>query len=189
MTMLDPSLAGELHLSTFGEAEVASAGYHSSASFAILDSVQVGFHGVRNLKALEYGVQNLQASGRNVQGVLGEDFLEQFDMLIDNAHSLLYLDDSTAMRAQVRGQHVDLLWPGRTRAQIGDGAPLPKSLIVSVRLSDGMRPVRLKLDTGTNVQFLYNTSEYLAVGAYRGPSQRGGATGAERTFTACRRRM
>lgn len=184
VTMVDPSVAAELHLSTFGEAEVASAGFHASASFATLDSVQAGSHGVRDLKVLVYGLQNLQASNLNVQGVLGEDFLEQFDMLIDNAHSLLCLDDSAAMRAQVKGQHVDLLSPGRTPDQIGDGAPLPKSLIVSVRLSDGMRPVRLKLDSGTNVPFLYNTSEYLAVGAYRGASLRGGANGGQRTFTA-----
>ncbi len=59
------------------------------------------------------------------------------------------------MRAEVKGQHVALLTPGQTQ----DGAPLPKSLIVSVRLSDGMRPVRLKLYSGTNVPFLYNTSE------------------------------
>ena len=67
--------------------------------------------------------------GLNIQGVLGEDFLEQFDMLIDNAHGLLCLDDTSAMRTDVKGQHVALLAPTTAR----NGAPLPKSLIVSVR--------------------------------------------------------
>ncbi len=40
-----------------------------------------------------YDLQNLHP-GLNIQGILGEDFLEHFDMLIDNVHSLLCLDDS-----------------------------------------------------------------------------------------------
>jgi hypothetical protein len=47
-----------------------------------------------------------------------------------------------------------------------------------------MRPVRLKLDSGTNVPFLYNISEYMALGAYRGASLTGGANGAQRIYTA-----
>jgi hypothetical protein len=184
VTMVDPSLAAELHLSTSGEAEVASAGFHSSASFANLDSLQAGSHGVSNRKVLVYDLQNLQAPGLKIQGVLGEDFLEQFDMLIDNAHNLLCLDESAAMRVEVKGQHVALLAPAPAPNQTGNGAPLPKSLIVAVRLSDGMRPVRLKLDSGSNVPFLYNTSEYMALGAFRGASLQGGANGAQRMFTA-----
>ncbi len=183
VTMVDPSLAAELHLATSGEAEVASAGFHASASFANLDSLQAGSHGVANQKVLVYDLQNLQAPGLHIQGVLGEDFLEQFDMLIDNAHSLLCLDDSAAMRAEVKGQRVALLTPARRRRKQGIGAPLPKSLIVSVKLSDGMRPVRLKLDSGANTPFLYNTSSYMALGAFRGASLQGGA-GARRTYTA-----
>jgi Aspartyl protease len=179
MTMVDPALATALHLSTYGEAEVASVGFHAPASFAKLDSIRAGSQTVSNQKVLVYDLQNLQASGLNIQGVLGEDFLEQFDMLIDNAHSLLCLDDSAAMREEVKGQHIALLAPAQTESN----ALLPRSLIVSVRLSDGMRPVRLMLDSATNVSFLYNTSEYMALGAYRGASLRGGAN-AQRTFTA-----
>jgi len=184
VTMVDPSLGGQLHLGTHGEAEVASAGTHATATFAELDSIQVGAHTVANQKVLVYDLENLEAAGLKIQGVLGEDFLEQFDMLIDNTHNLLCLDESAAMRAEVKGQHVALLAPRQTQTQTGDEAPLPKSLIVSVRLSDGMRPVRLKLDSDANVPFLYNTSEYMALGAFRGVSLRGGANGAQRTFTA-----
>jgi hypothetical protein len=84
------------------------------------------------------------------------------------------------MRGEVKGSHIPLLTP--TQA---DGSPLPKSLIVSARLSDGMRPVRLKLDSGSNVPFLYNTSEYMALGLFRGASLHGGgANGAQRSFMA-----
>lgn len=182
ITMLDPSLAKDLHLRTEGEARVASAGFAASASFANLDTIQAGSHAAMNQKTLVYDLQNLQAAGLNIRGVLGEDFLEQFDMLIDNAHSLLCLDDTGAMRAEVKGQHIGLLKSGQTLD--GNGISMPASLVVSVRLSDGMRPVRLKLDSGANVSFLYNTSEYMALGAFRGASLRGGASGAQGTFTA-----
>jgi hypothetical protein len=109
VTMVDPSLAADLHLSTHGEAEVASAGFSASATFADLDSLAAGSHTATIQKVLVYNLENLQAAGLKIQGVLGEDFLEQFDMLIDNAHNLLCLDESAAMRVEVKGQHVALL--------------------------------------------------------------------------------
>jgi hypothetical protein len=181
ITMVDLSLASELHLATEGQAKVASVGTQASASFARLDRLEAGTHAVANQKVLVYDLANLDATGLHIQGVLGEDFLEKFDMLIDNAHRLLCLDDSTAMRADIKGPHVPLLAP----AQTSDGAPLPTSLIVSVRLSDGMRPVRLKLDSGANVCFLYNTSEYMDLDLFHGASLNGGGANSQhRTYTA-----
>jgi hypothetical protein len=177
MTMVDPALAAALHLETTGKAEVASVGVQAAASFAQADLVEAGSHSVANQKVLVYDLANLQATGLNIQGVLGEDFLEQFDMLIDNGHSLLCLDDSAAMRGEVKGSRIPLL------AQ-ADGSQLASSLIVVARLSDGMRPVRLKLDSGSNVPFLYNTSEYMALGMFRGASLHGGSGGAQKTFMA-----
>ena len=178
-TMIDPSLATSLHLAEYGDAKVASAGMSASASFSELDSVGASQHKVTNLKVLVYDLGNLQATGLKIQGVLGEDFLERFDMLIDNAHQQLCLNDTGAMRTEVKGSHVPLLSP----TPAADGTS-PKSLIVSVRLSDGMRPVRLKLDSGANVCFLYNPSENMALGAFRGVSLQGGASGSARNFTA-----
>ena len=181
ITMVNPSLASELHLATEGQAKVASVDTQASASFARLDWLEAGSHAVANQKVLVYDLANLQVAGLHIQGVLGEDFLEQFDMLIDNAHRLLCLDDSTAMRADVKGPHVPLLMSAKT----SDAASAPTSLIVSVRLSDGMRPVRLKLDSGANVCFLYNSSEYMDLDLFRGASLNGGGVNSQhRTYTA-----
>ena len=178
MTMIDPALASQLQLSLDGQANVASAGVNASASYSQIERVELDSHAVSSLKVLVYDLANLQAGGLNVRGVLGEDFLERFDVLIDNAHSLLCLDDSGAMRAEVKGERVPL-------ADLPSEGTLAKSLVVSVKLSDGMRPVRLKLDSGANVPFLYNTSEYMALGAFRGASLRGGgANHAPQAFEA-----
>jgi hypothetical protein len=180
MTIVDPSLATELNLKTQGSAVVASVGVHASASFAQLDRLEAGSHAAVDQKVLVYDLQNLQATGLNIQGVLGEDFLGKFDMLIDNAHSMLCLDDSSAMRGDVKGSHIALVEPAQK-----EDALTATSLIVVAKLSDGMRPVRLKLDSGSNVPFLYNTSDYMALGLFKGASLHGGgANGAQRSFTA-----
>ena len=180
ITMVDTSLAASLHLATQGTAEVVSVGMHASASFARLDLLETGSHSLANQKVLVYDLKNLQATGLDIQGVLGEDFLEQFDMLIDNAHRLLCLDEAGTMRTEVKGSHVALEIPASTTNDV----TLPKPLIVVTLLSDGRRPIRLKLDSGTNISFLYNTDEYMALGLFRGASLQGGASGSQRTFMA-----
>ena len=178
MTMVDPTLAATLHMETTGKAEVASVGMQSAAFFAQATLLEAGSHSVANQKVLVYDLANLQAAGLNIQGVLAEDFLEQFDMLIDNGHSLVCLDDSDAMRTEVKGSRIPL------QAQATDGSALASSLIVVAHLSDGMRPVRLKLDSGSNVNFLYNTADYMALGLFRGAALQGGAGGSQKTFMA-----
>jgi hypothetical protein len=178
MTMVSPALAAALHLETTGKAEVVGVGMQAAASFAQVSLVEAGSHSVANQKMLVYDLANLPATGLNIQGVLGEDFLEHFDMLIDNGHSLLCLDDSAAMRTEVKGSRIPL------QTQSADGSQLAGSLIVVARLSDGMRPVRLKLDSGSNVPLLYNTSECMAWGVFRGASLHGGSDAAQKIFMA-----
>jgi predicted aspartyl protease len=158
ITMVDPSLAAELHLSTQGAANViSSAGSYTSASYVQVELLEAGSHAVANQTALVYDLKNLNSANRPIRGVLGEDFLGRFDMLIDNAHSLLCLDDSATMRANVRGPRIAL----DTSAQSADSQPLPGQFIVAVRISHGARPVRLKLDSGSNVSLLYNVSQFM----------------------------
>jgi hypothetical protein len=58
-------------------------------------------------------------------------------------------------------------------------------LVVSASLSDGTPPVRLKLDSGTNAPFLYNTSGHLGPISFGGESRVGsGADGDEKVFSA-----
>src|SRR5258707_3192041 len=140
ITMVDHSLAAELHLNTLGSAVVEGVGFHAAASVAQLDVLEVGSHAVANQKVVVFDIQNPHSVDLHFRGVLGEDFLSQFDMLIDNAHNLLCLDDSARMRADVKGPHIALLEPTR----LANGTPALMSLIIVARLSDGERPGRLK---------------------------------------------
>ncbi|HMF64975.1 MAG TPA: retropepsin-like aspartic protease [Edaphobacter sp.] len=114
MTMVDPALAAELHLNTQGSAGVAGVGFLASAPFAQLDLLEVGSHAGANQKVLVFDFQNSHSVDlRFFRGVVGEDFLGEFDMLIDNAQNLLCLDDSSAMAADVKGPHIALVAPAR----------------------------------------------------------------------------
>jgi hypothetical protein len=158
ITIIDSSLAAQLHLATQGAAEVAGVGSRQSASFTRLDLVEAGSVAVANQNVLVYNLQNLHPAGQRIQGVLGEDFLEHFDVLIDNAHRLLCLDSSAAMRAEMKGSRIPLVATGER-----DGVALPGLLIVAVSLSRAMRPVRLLLDSGTETPKLYNISQYMVL--------------------------
>jgi hypothetical protein len=83
-----------------------------------------------------FDFENPHAIDLHYRGVLGEDFLSQFDMPIDNDHNLICLDNSSAMAADVKEPHIALAAP----AQTANGMPALRSLIIAANLSDGTRP-------------------------------------------------
>ena len=177
-SMIDPSLAAELHMKSQDSVPVNGTGFHTSASTAQLDQLEVGSHTVAHMEVVVYDLRDLKAIDLQVRGILGEDFLQHFDMLIDNAHKLLCLDESRSLRAEIKGAHIEMLTP------TGGDVP-PNSLIFAVRLSDARRPVHLKLDSGANAPFLYNAPQYMAVAQFRAASLHGsGANGSQRSFVA-----
>jgi hypothetical protein len=179
ITMVDPSPAADLHLNTQDSAVVAGVGFHATASFAQLDLLEAGSRAVANQKVLVFDFQNPHFVDVDYRGVLGEDFLGQFDILIDNDYRLLCLDDSSAMAAAVKGPHIALAAP----AQAANGMPALRSLIMTALQSNGTRPVRLKLDSGTNVSFLFSTARYMPMELLRSVSMLGGGLdGAQHSY-------
>ena len=180
-TTLDPALGAELHLEMKGQAEVEGIGSRQSASFAYLDLLQAGSHAVDHQRVNVSDLSGLQSAGLKIRGILGEDFLEQFDLLIDYAHNLLCLDNTGAMRANVKGTHIALV----AGPEAPEGSALPKLLIVEARLSEATRPVQLMLDSGANIPFLYRPSDYMAPGPKPDAGSLGhGIGGAQQSFLA-----
>src|SRR6202030_4855046 len=87
--------------------------------------------------------------------------------------------ESSAMRPDMKGLHIALV-----TAMDGDDVP-PNSLIIPVRLSGAARPLRLKLDSGANAQFLYGASQSTSAAKLRSASLHGtGTDGTQRAFVA-----
>ena len=112
MTVVDQSLAGELNLRSTGKAAVAGVSLKGAAGFAQLDTLEVGDHRVADQGVLVYDMSSVQEAGFGVRGLLGEDFLSRYDVLINNAYKVVCMDDTGAMRAGMNGQHVALNAPG-----------------------------------------------------------------------------
>jgi hypothetical protein len=177
MTMLDSSLAKELHLNMLGTAQVLGTGFVDAAKFAEVERIEAGPSAVAGQRVLVYDLHKF----RGVRGVLGVDFLEHFDMLIDYAHEVLCLDETGQMRGSVKGQHVPLVAGG----SVADHPGVGHSMIVSVRMKDGMRPVRMKLDSGASGGYLYNPADYMDTGLRHNPPVIGfGVDGKPRYFSS-----
>jgi hypothetical protein len=173
VTAVDPSVAAELDLQARGTAVVAGVGSRQAASYVQLDLLEAGSRAVPNPRVFVYDLHTL-----HIQGILGEDFLEHFDMLIDNVHNLLCLDATAAMRTDLRGTRIALV----TRTEAEEASVLPNLIIVEARLSDARRPVRLMLDSGANGAILFNTAEYLAP-ARKGQLEGTGVDGKQLIFS------
>jgi hypothetical protein len=112
----------------------------------------------------------LQAADSSIRGVLGGDFLQHFDVLIDQADGLLCLGDAGQMRSHVHGEQLAFA------AARGDhDAASTEPLILPVHLSGMARhPVLLLLDSGANAPFLWRIDDTTHV---RSASQRKISTG------------
>ena len=180
-TMVDPSLATELHLKTQGSAEVVGVGFNTHASFAYLDLLEAGSHSVANHPVEVQDLQPLHAADLHFRGIIGGDFLGHFDVLMDYAHRMLCLDDTKVMQAAVKGAHIALVTPPETPNEV----PLTALPIIPVRLSGlGERQLLLTLDSGANASFLFNHAVNLAPGLRQTRPRDGyGADGVKRGFS------
>jgi hypothetical protein len=177
-TMIDPSFAAELHATGEDSIPVAGTGFHATASSTLLGPFKIGSHALAHLEAVVYSLKNLKAAGLSIRGVLGEDFLKHFDMLIDNGKLMLCLDETGAMRGEMKGEHIAMVTWSET-----EDVP-PNTLLFTAQLSDVPRPIRLKLDSGATASVLYNPAKYQPPRLVREGSRRGyGADGAQRDFT------
>jgi hypothetical protein len=181
LTIIDSSLAAALHLDGHGAAELVGIGFHARASFVQTDSLELGSHSVPNLRVIVQDLERKQAANLEVQGILGGDFLSHFDVLIDNAHQLLCLDDTGAMRAEMKGNQIGL---EKFDDQPADSL-VPQPPVVAAHLSGMRASQRLLLDSGANVPLLYGGQGLLPAGASGSTPLRGsGAGGGNRNFTA-----
>jgi hypothetical protein len=157
MTAVDPSLAAELHLKIQGAADVVGVGFRTHASLAQLDLLEAGSQAVANPLVVVQNLQYLQPTDPHIRGILGGNFMEHFDVLIDYPHSMLCLDISKGMQPEVKGKHIALVTVPRPENEV----LIPEPLIIPAHLSGVPDPqLLLLLDSGTNVPFLYDSSKY-----------------------------
>jgi hypothetical protein len=156
MTVVDPLLASQLGLKPQGAVGLVSVANYAQASVAVVDSLEAGSNVVIKPAVVVRDLGQVRAADSRIRGVLGENFLANFDLLIDYGHKLLCLDDTKKIRASIRGEHVPLVAPAHPENE----TPFAERLVISVQLSDtGKQPVLLQLDSGSDGPILYASNK------------------------------
>jgi hypothetical protein len=179
ITTIDPVLASDLHLKIEGTAGVSGIRTQSRSSFTSLDLIEVGSHSVPQSLAVIQDIAELKEADPRIRGILGENFLSHFDLLIDNRHQILCLDESRALAQAVKGERIPLYQPYGPR----DDLPFMRPMIVSLRLATAdVAPVLLRLDSGSNAAVLYAAPRLLRASVSRAPMLQRVVNGVEQGF-------
>ena len=156
ITVIDPLLAAELDLKPRGTVGLVSVASYAHGSITVLDTLEAASHVVEKPLAVVQDLGQIRAAASRIRGVLGENFLAHFDLLIDYGDKLLCLDETSAMRESVHGEHIPLVSPQDPASEL----PFTERLVVSVHLSGaGTRPTLLQLDSGSDGLILYARRE------------------------------
>ena len=183
VTVIDPSLAAELKLESQGKAGLVSVASFAQASLTVLDTLEADSHVVERSPAMVQDLGPIQAADPRIRGVLGESFLAHFDLFVDYQHKLLCLDETSAMRDSVRGEHVPFVLPQHPE----DELPFIERLVISVHLSGtGTRPILLQLDSGSDGLILYAGKEANSDLLKQATLQGGDVSKAQRAFAILR---
>jgi hypothetical protein len=87
-----------------------------------------------------------------IRGVLGENFLAHFDLLIDYRHKVVCLDATQTLAGFVHGEHIPLVAPQHPESEL----PYMERLVISARLSGaGPREILLQVDSGSDGPILF----------------------------------
>jgi len=179
VTTIDPALASELNLKLRGSAGVTGAGFSTRASYALVGSLQTGTHVLQNLLLLAHPLGQIQVSDVRVRGILGENFLEHFDLLLDYAHGIVCLDDKKQMQQKVKGEHIALSSPPHSERNL----PFTDPPIIEVRASAIAKPLLLQLDSGINAPLLFDSTQLRQTASASVPLRSQGTDGVVWAYT------
>ena len=179
VTVIDPSLAEGLGLKPQGKVGLVSVASYAQAALTALDTLEAASQIVEKPFVVVQDLGSIRAADPRIRGVLGENFLAHFDLLIDYSHKLLCLDQTPAMRESVRGERIPLVAPQNPE----DEVPFTERLVISIHLSGtGTRQILLQLDSGSDGLILYAGNEANSGLLKQATLQGSGVSNAQRAF-------
>ena len=145
-TVIDPGLAQQLQTPVIGETSLVTVSDVHKDRLVRLDKVRVGNSEDSELGAIIDKLDEVKLRTPGIRGVLGEDFLSQFDILIDyRARTLRFDGDAPAgerCRIETAGRYQDM--------------PTTNRLLIKAEVMDVSRgELQLQLDTGAKLPELF----------------------------------
>ena len=150
-TVIDPVLAQQLSAPVLGEVAVTGTLHQRQDKLVMLKELQLGESSVSSLGAVVDKIARQKLLAPGIRGVLGEDFLSRFDILIDfRQHWLRFGDTPPAgqrCRFETTGQY--------------HGTPTTNRLLVAVEIAEiGNKQIQLQLDSGARMVELFTSNEH-----------------------------
>jgi len=150
-TLVQRRLLDQLHIRCSEASPVHMATGESNPLLATVERVAIAGLGVDHLQVDTLEAERVGALNTRVEGVLGENFLKHFDLLLDNEKHTLTLDPTAVLGSGLMGEHLHLFHSG----SFGSDAT-PDRMIVDVRVpSWHQKALKFLLDTGTNTAILF----------------------------------
>jgi predicted aspartyl protease len=152
-TMVDQKLADQLGLQRAGEKTVV--GTLASARMSVVHVNSLSVAGATVPWGDIFSSDHPATVTSKVRGVLGEDFLQNFDLLIDYRHQSIRLESPLGSMAETAvGEHLRLQLNG-----VLHGQPTRNRLVISGHIPElGDTPMLLLLDSGANIPTLFRDS-------------------------------
>ncbi len=148
-TVIDPDLARQLQAPAVGEVAVTTVLHYRQDKLVRVQEVRIGRASVSGLGAIVDKLTRQKMLAPGIRGVLGEDFLSRFDILIDYKKRLLSLNEPAPAGERCRFETIGQY----------HGAPTTNRLLVGVEfLEVSGEKVQLQLDTGAKTPELFPVS-------------------------------
>jgi hypothetical protein len=117
---------------------------------AVLSSVAVAGRAVHDLEIEGIDADQFSWFQGIVQGVLGEDFLKHFDVLIDNGAKTLTLDETLELADSLGGDHLPLSFSGDR-----GGHSTTNRLVFDLKLPFSSEKTHFQIDSGANFPMIF----------------------------------
>jgi hypothetical protein len=149
-TVIDPDLAGQLQAPIIGEVTLTGVLHVRQDKLVRLENVQLGQASLAGVGAAVDDLTRQKMLAPGIRGVLGEDFLSKFDILIDYKQHWLRFGDTPPTGERCRFESI-----GEYR-----GSPTTNRLLIAVEFMEvSGTKVQLQLDTGARIPELFPASQ------------------------------
>lgn len=153
LNVIDPSLAASLHLQSHGTIGVLAVAGWTDEPWVMPELMEAGPYAVHSSIAVVVSLKQIQSRDSKVRGILGENFLEHFDLLIDHAHKILCFDPSKQMQDQLQGERLPMMTQSEHQGPILQ----PQLIRITIELRELDSRTRIfRLDSGASVAVLYD---------------------------------
>jgi predicted aspartyl protease len=146
-TTIDRKLAEKLALPATGRSVDIGALERSNSQLVHAETLSVGKGTAANLDLI---VRKNMNSVLRIFGILGEDYLRKFDLMIDNQHHIVFFDpDSGSLALGLLGEHLEIGTTGNYRGE------QTRNRVILKGRADELGTATFLVDSGANNMILF----------------------------------